>query len=142
MGIFCADLLATHGVSIYANGLSGNLILQGENYKVGKIKSRLGVPQESMNPEERLGLFKPKVAQLNDQVTNSSHSVREIKRAYRMRAREWHPDKWAQALSGSNKDDSGHNVCEHHVRNSFRLIIDAFNTLVPESRNTFENVQP
>ena len=48
MGLFCADSLAAQGVSVYANGVSGNLILQGEKYHLGKIKSRVGAPHESM----------------------------------------------------------------------------------------------
>jgi hypothetical protein len=144
MGLFCADSLAAHGVSVYASGVSGNLILQGEKYHVGKIKSRVGAPHESMGAEERLGLVRTAegAARHDDaRAANSSHSIRDIKRAYRMRALEWHPDKWARALSISAENNVGNSKCAHRVRNSFRLIIDAFNTLAPESRNMFESSQ-
>ena len=67
--------------------------------------------------------------------------MRDIKRAYRTRALEWHPDKWARALSLFAENDLGNHKCGHRVRDNFRLIIDAFNTLAPESRNMFESSQ-
>jgi len=143
MGVFCADSLAAQGVSLYVNSVSGNLILQGEKYNVGKIKSRVGAPHESMGAEERLGLLRATDGAFRypDRGTNISYSVRDIKRAYRTRALEWHPDKWARALSLFAENDVGNNMCAQRVRNSFRLIIDAFNTLAPESRNMYESSQ-
>ena len=146
LGLFCAKSLASHGVSVFANGISGNLILQGEKYTIGKIKSRVGAPHESMDALERLELAKhTHQGSEKDSVSssvNASFSYREIKRAYRLKALEWHPDKWTQVLTPASDVHQEHQNCEYRVRNNFRLIIDAFNTLTAEPENISEEAEP
>jgi len=181
-GIFCAESLAAHGVNMYVTGSSGNLILRGDRYGVGRVKSRVGVPHVYQSARERLGLDPLDVSGMSKEDTEevgattgasgkrkrngrqgrkghekkdthnettfviSDGEKRKIKRAYRTRAREWHPDKWqfTEADNGGNGTASsssssssttdvfsssvrGMRECQDKTRNYFDLVVDAFN---------------
>jgi len=154
-GIFCAESLAAHGVEIYVTGASGNLLLRGTRYGLGRVKARVGVPHQMQTARERLGL--DPVIKLRSENNTSPPSPdltdgekRTIKRAYRTSAREWHPDKWQVGTSNSGGEDNttsspssnkdranefsgsvrGIRECQEKTRNYFELVIDAFDRLV------------
>ena len=174
-GVLCADSLEAHGVEMYALGSSGNLLLRGAKYGVGRVKARVDVPREDQTARERLGLERKKMKRMerredklqrdenedginshsgrsNNEANEEELSVqekREIKRAYRTRAREWHPDKWTFGGSGSSENRTnsfdfssssdiptnyvrGARECQDKTRNYFALVVDAFNALVSE----------
>jgi hypothetical protein len=156
-GVLCADSLAAHGVEIYALGSSGNLLLRGAKYGVGRVKARVDVPREEQTARERLGLLdKEETKEIKKQKEEekkvereeeelSAGEKREIKRAYRTRAREWHPDKWQFGSVGNTTDSSsstfttptnyvrGYRECQDKTRDYFAMVVDAFNALVSET---------
>ena len=105
--IACMDHLASDETGVvhdYSSGMTKVSILPRG---LGRLKAQLDIPTPEMTAYDRLDL------------PENTSDVRAIKRAYRNKALEWHPDKWITAAMDL--------PCGDRISEIFGLVIDAYN---------------
>ena len=103
----CADSLASDRTELHVDYRLPMISVTIPRRSVGRLKAQIEIPTLDMSPYERL------------RIQENTTDKKLIRKAYRTRALEWHPDKWG-FLSSNNS------ACANRVSEIFGLIIDAF----------------
>jgi hypothetical protein len=112
-GLACADKLASDQTLIHYDYHFSRLLVSVTPRSLGRLKARLDIPTVEMSPYERL------------HIKENTTDKKVIKKAYRQKALEWHPDKW-------NLYSQNYSICDGRVSEIFGLIIDAYYSLSDE----------
>ena len=103
----CADKLALDRTELHVDYRLPMIWVTMPRRSIGRLKAQIEIPTLDMSPFERL------------RIKENTTDKKLIRKAYRTRALEWHPDKW-NFLSSNNS------ACANRVSEIFGLIIDAF----------------
>ncbi len=109
LAIACIDTLASESTHLWPEHQTGLVQLQISRRGVGRLKARFDVPTIFDTSFEKLGL------------SISNHSNKTIRKAYRIKAFEWHPDKWSSVILNA--------ACIQFVAETFDVVVGAYNNL-------------
>ena len=120
-GLLVSPPLLTHpGTAVGAAGREGCSYLYHVSYQRGvdAVWTGHGLPAEHTTPRDAL--------QLPHTFPSTTHTVaaRQLRKAYHIQSKIWHPDRWVNNPSGE--------VYKHIVQNAFECVTRAYETLMEE----------
>eukprot|EP00949_MAST-11_sp_MAST-11-sp1_P003532 g3532.t1 len=140
LALACRGVLIDEGVTLEESYvLRPFLKVRIAKRSIGRLKASLDVPVDTMSPRTVLGL-----------ASHGDIRPQMLRKAYRSKSLEWHPDKWAIVPSTPSKGHHRNNAvnngtstkkeakgnglaqfdaCVRHAQRCFEIVVEAFSSL-------------